>query len=93
LNAYRHCGPHGFEDMASCVTDRPGWRANGPWHEDELQALMRAWKRGDSITEIAEAHGRSRQSVARELVRARLALDVGPDVTNATAITTMAQPA
>ncbi|HYF57528.1 MAG TPA: hypothetical protein VEA81_01075 [Burkholderiaceae bacterium] len=53
--------------MTCSASDWPGWRADGPWHEDELVLLRRAWLRGDAVEEIAAAHRRSAESVKRAL--------------------------
>jgi len=53
--------------MTCSASDWPGFRADGPWHEDELVLLRRAWLRGDALEEIAAAHRRSADSVMRAL--------------------------
>ena len=53
--------------MASGSVDRPGWKRNGQWHEDERVLLRRSWRRGDSINEIAATLERDVDAVLLEL--------------------------
>lgn len=57
--------------------DYPGRRADGPWHEDETLALVRAWRRGDSLDELSERHHRPVEAILSHL-RARGAIDARP---------------
>lgn len=51
--------------------DYPGRRADGPWHEDESLALVRAWRRGDSLEELSERHHRSTEAILAHLKERR----------------------
>ncbi|MFM1987892.1 MAG: hypothetical protein RJA99_849 [Pseudomonadota bacterium] len=57
--------------------DYPGRRADGPWHEDETVALLRAWRLGDSLDELSERHHRPIEAILSHL-RIRGALDTRP---------------
>ena len=54
--------------------DYPGRRSDGPWHEDEILALVTAWRRGDSLDELSERHHRPIDAIVRRL-RDRGAID------------------
>lgn len=60
--------------------DYPGRRADGPWHEDETLALLRAWRRGDSLDELSERHHRPVEAILSHL-RDRGAIDARPAAT------------
>jgi hypothetical protein len=47
--------------------DYPGRRPDGPWHEDETAALLAAWRRGDTLEELAERHHRPIEAIVRRL--------------------------
>jgi hypothetical protein len=47
--------------------DYPGRRSDGPWHEDETLALLRAWSSGDSLDELAERHHRPVEAIVNRL--------------------------
>jgi hypothetical protein len=53
--------------MISGLFDRPGWTPEGRWSDDERLTLARAWRRGESLRDLAERHCRSIESVARQL--------------------------
>lgn len=57
--------------------DYPGRRPDGPWHEDETLALVRAWRRGDSLDELSERHHRPVEAILSRL-RDRGAIDTRP---------------
>jgi hypothetical protein len=47
--------------------DYPGRRPDGPWHEDETLALLRAWRRGDTLDELSERHHRPVEAIVSRL--------------------------
>jgi hypothetical protein len=49
--------------------DRPGWQPDGPWQDDERSELAWAWRRGETLQEIGERHGRTARSVVQQLHR------------------------
>ena len=53
--------------MISGLFDRPGWTPEGRWSDDERLTLARAWRRGESLRDLAERHCRSVEAVARQL--------------------------
>jgi hypothetical protein len=57
--------------------DYPGRRPDGPWHEDETLALLRAWRRGDTLDELSERHHRPVEAIVSRL-RDRGAIDARP---------------
>lgn len=57
--------------------DYPGRRPDGPWHEDETLALVRAWRRGDTLDELSERHHRPVEAIVSRL-RDRGAFDARP---------------
>lgn len=57
--------------------DYPGRRPDGPWHEDETLALLRAWRRGDSLDELSERHHRPVEAILSRL-RDRGAIESRP---------------
>ena len=57
--------------------DYPGRRPDGPWHEDETLALVRAWRRGDTLDELSERHHRPIEAIVSRL-RDRGAFEARP---------------
>jgi hypothetical protein len=53
--------------MSSGLFDCPGWTPEGRWSDDERLTLARAWRRGESLRELADRHGRSLESITRQL--------------------------
>jgi hypothetical protein len=47
--------------------DYPGRRPDGPWHEDEILALLAAWRRGDTLDELSERHHRPVEAILKRL--------------------------
>ncbi len=62
--------------------DYPGRRPDGPWHEDETLALVRAWRRGDTLDELSERHHRPVEAIVSRL-RDRGAFEARPAATPA----------
>ena len=48
---------------------RIGWRAGGPWLGDEREALVAAWRRGETVAGLVARHGRTARAVVMQLQR------------------------
>ncbi|RPH42800.1 MAG: hypothetical protein EHM87_15770 [Burkholderiales bacterium] len=48
---------------------RVGWRAGGPWLGDEREALVAAWRRGETVPGLVARHGRTARAIVMQLQR------------------------